>query len=60
MDYTAHAAAANGLDILLWLAFLYLVPRLLRFRPQVRVRQPRPELRRLAHLASDEAALKIA
>ena len=60
MDFTAHAAAANGLDILLWLAFLYLAPHLLRFKPRPRVRQPQAETRRLAHMVSEEVLLKIA
>lgn len=61
MDFTTHAAAANGLDILLWLVFLYLAPRLLRVKPRLRAAsQPRTEVRRLAHIVSEEVLLKIA
>lgn len=59
MDFTTHAAA-NGLDLLLWLGFLYLAPRLLRLKPRARVPQTRPQLRRLPPLTTNKAALKTA
>lgn len=60
MDFTAHAAAANGLDILLWLAFFYLAPHVLRFKPRLRAKQTRPQLRRLGSAVSTRAFLKTA
>lgn len=65
MDIATHTGSMNGLDILLWVAFLYLAPRLLNFVPRARARarqpQPRPQLRRVAHVVHHkEAFLKSA
>lgn len=60
MDFAAQhtANAVNGLDIVLWLGFLYLVPRLLKLAPRKRVRARRAHATR--PLLVDETALRIA
>ena len=41
MEFTTfgNAGAINGFDILLWLGFLYLAPRLLKFQPRKQIRR---------------------
>jgi hypothetical protein len=41
MDFAnfGNTGAINGIDILLWLGFLYLAPRILRFTPRKQVRR---------------------
>ncbi|MHB8996067.1 MAG: hypothetical protein ACYC63_12545 [Armatimonadota bacterium] len=41
MDFTTfgNAGALNGFDIVLWLGFLYLAPRLLKFQPRKQIRR---------------------
>lgn len=59
MDIAAHATGGiNGIDILLWIGFLYLAPRLLTLRPRKRVPQRAP--RRLRPAMAQEVTLKVA
>jgi|LSQX01.1.fsa_nt_gb hypothetical protein len=59
MDFTTfgNAGAINGFDILLWAAFLYLAPRLLKFQPRKQIRR---RIRRAAAVRVKDVSLRVA
>jgi hypothetical protein len=59
MDFATlgNNGAINGFDILLWLGFLYLAPRLLKFRPRKQIRR---RARSAASVRVKDVSLRVA
>ncbi|MGE5531896.1 MAG: hypothetical protein ACM3VW_07275 [Bacteroidota bacterium] len=59
MDFATlgNTGAINGVDILLWLGFLYLAPRILKFQPRKQVRR---RLRTTTSVRVKDVTLRVA